>query len=352
MRSNPEWARALAESFREAGALADFLGWPLPDGVETRYPLLVPRRLAALIRAQGPDGALARQFLPNGSETSLPGGLIDPIGDTAHAPTSQLIHRYGDRALLLPTTKCPVNCRYCFRKNELGAEGPFAPERDATFAYLADHPEIEEVILTGGDPLVLSDEKIGQWLEALAGIPHVRWVRFHTRAPVVLPERLDAGLTATLGEFAARFEKILMVLHSNHVSEWDQESRAAVRAFRGPAIEWLSQSVLLKGVNDEPAALAALFRQFSTDGIRPYYLHHPDRVLGAMHFYLPLEEGRRLYGALRDLLPGWAIPQYMLDVPGGHGKVPAFNPEAHAYSGRLLDRKGAQVDAPEQSTHP
>ncbi len=350
--SETNWTSALADGFREAGSLSAFLGWPLPEGVAARYPVLVPRRLAEMIREQGPRGPLALQFLPHADETAVRGGFTDPIGDQVYAQGSQLVHRYQDRALLLPTTKCPVNCRYCFRKNELGADGPFGPDKDATLAHLRANRNIEEVILTGGDPLVLSDERIASWLEALAQIPHVRWVRFHTRAPVVLPERLTPGLADVLRRFAPRFGRLRLVVHTNHASEWDANGRAALRAFQDPAWEWLSQSVLLRGVNDSTEALEELLRQLVEDDVRPYYLHHPDQAAGAMHFYISLMEGRRIFGALRERLPGWALPEYVVDVPGGHGKVPAFNPEGHAYRGKLLNRQGNLVDAPEQPAHP
>lgn len=334
-----DWTQSLAQAFRTSSELSAALGWRLPEGVSARYPLLVPKRLAALIQAAGPDSALARQFLPHVDELSEL-GLDDPIGDQAFAKTAQLIHRYDNRALVIPTTKCPVNCRYCFRKNELGSDTPFAQEREATLNYLVAHPEIEEVIFTGGDPLVLSDEKLEGWLAALAQIPSIRWVRFHTRVPVILPERLTSRLWSILDQHSGRFERFLMVVHTNHQDEWDAETREAVRNFAHPRLEWMSQTVLLKAVNDCESALVGLFRQLVEDGIRPYYLHHPDRVRGGMHFWLELEEGRALYGKLRRQLPGWALPQYVIDIPGGHGKTLAYNPERLDFSGQLIDRLG------------
>lgn len=333
------WTDVLGSAYRDADALGKFLGEELPQDVAKQFPLLVPRRLADKIKRQGAKGVLARQFLPS-IEELLSTGLVDPIGDQAFAKTKQLVHRYDDRALVLPTTKCPVNCRYCFRKNELNEDTPFAQDRDATLNYLKAHPEIEEVVMTGGDPLILSDEKLDAWLEALAQIPTVQWVRFHSRVPVMLPERLNAGLWRVLDKHSTRFKKFLMVVHSNHTDEWDLETRETVQNFQHPRMEWLAQTVLLKGINDSASTLADLFRQFVDDGIRPYYLHHPDQVRGGMHFWLDLPAGRKLYGELRSLLPGWAIPQYVIDVPGGHGKVPAFNPEGHNFSGQLLDRFG------------
>ncbi len=319
--SSADWARALQEAFRDAGSLASHLDWPLPAAVESAYPVLVPRRLADRIKEAGPDSALARQFLPHADELA-PEGLADPIGDQKHAKTSQLVHRYGNRALLLPTTACPVNCRYCFRKNEL-QDGTFGAAREETLAYLRAHPEIEEVIFTGGDPLVLSDEKLDGWLTALAAIPHVRWVRFHTRVPVVLPERLNPELAALLKRHRAHFADLIMVVHTNHVMEWDPATRARVREFL-PELTWLSQTVLLRGVNDTAIILEHLFRQLVADGVRPYYLHHPDDVRGGRHFCLSRQEGAELYRELRQRLPGWALPQYVVETPDGGGKEPAF----------------------------
>lgn len=337
--SPSSWQSVLASAFRDGQSFADFLGTELPSEVAEKYPLLIPQRLAQKIKLQGAAGPLYRQFVPTLEELEQD-GMIDPIGDQTFAKTKQLVHRYDDRALVLPTTKCPVNCRYCFRKNELNADSPFAQEKEATLNYLLAHPEIEEVVLTGGDPLVLSDEKLDAWLTALAEVPTVQWIRFHTRVPVMMPERLTSGLWTVLNKHSTRFKKFLMVVHSNHVDEWDQETREAVQNFLHPRLEWLSQTVLLRGVNDTAEDLSALFRQFVEDGIRPYYLHHPDQVRGGMHFWLDLEAGRQIYLQLRSQLPGWAIPQYVIDVPGGHGKVPAFNPETHNFSGQLLDRHG------------
>jgi lysine 2,3-aminomutase len=204
------------------------------------------------------------------------------------------------------------------------------------------HPEIEEVIFTGGDPLILSDEKLVAWLEMLATIPHIRHIRFHSRVPVILPTRLTEELSDLLESFAGRFT-MTMIVHSNHASEWSDAAIKAVRHFRPGGLRWMSQSVLLKGVNDSSATLGELFRYFAQLAVRAYYLHHPDQVRGGMHFWMDLETGRKIWGALHDLLPGWMLPQYVIDIPGGHGKTPAFNPEGHSFSGSLLDRSGQLI---------
>lgn len=340
MTSHASWQHTLGSAFRDARALAAFLELPIDDGVASTYPLLVPRALAQQIKDQGASGPLALQFLPHAQELEAP-GLVDPIGDQAYAKTAQLIHRYQNRALLIPTTVCPVHCRYCFRKNEL-SDDVFKSDRAATLAYLSAHPEIEEVIFTGGDPLMLSDDKLRAWLSDLAQIPHLEYVRFHSRFPVILPERLTPELSQLLEAFAERF-RILFVVHTNHASEWSPEALQIAQSFRPRGLRWLSQSVLLKGVNDSAIALAELFRMLARTNIEAYYLHHPDQVKGAMHFWLSLEEGRRIWAVLHDQLPGWMLPQYVIDVPGGHGKISAVNPETHTFSGTLLSRRGDPI---------
>jgi lysine 2,3-aminomutase len=340
VNSPASWQHELKQAFRDSQSLRSFLGFDFSLDVATDYPLLVPRNLALLIKEQGPNGALARQFLPHADELSET-GLLDPIGDEEYSKTSQLIHRYDNRALLIPTTVCPVHCRYCFRKNELQSD-MFANDVEATLNYLSANPQIEEVIFTGGDPFMLSDEKLANWLTLLATIASIKFVRFHTRFPVILPERLTLELQTMLEGFQERFQ-ILMVVHTNHADEWTKNAEQSVKNFRPQGVRWLSQSVLLKGVNDSVTDLAGLFRKLATLNIEAYYLHHPDQVRGAMHFWLPLEEGRMIWGQLRTQVPGWMLPQYVIDIPGGHGKVSAFNPEGHHFSGSLLNRSGQLV---------
>ena len=339
MNSPANWQSELAQAFKDSTTLSNFLNWPVAD--LPQYPLLVPQKLAHMMKAQGAEGVLARQFLSHSDEISQL-GVLDPIGDGEHQKTAQLIHRYHNRALLIPTTRCPVNCRYCFRKNEL-QDDVFSQDKERTLQYLSDHTEIEEVIFTGGDPLILSDDKLASWLAALAQIPHIRFVRFHSRVPVILPSRLTVELNTLLQSFQPRFE-IIMVVHTNHPSEWDQEALAAVASYS--SFNWLSQSVLLKGVNDSTEELIELFQFLSRHKIRPYYLHHPDQTRGAMHFGLSLEAGRRIWAGLHHRLPGWMLPQYVVDLPQGPGKVQAFNPENFEFSGSLIDRLGLPRSVP------
>jgi lysine 2,3-aminomutase len=344
------WTSEFKVAFKSVNDLYQFLGEefsPRLSLVEKTYPVFIPRKLAEKIKKLGPESALAKEFLP--SETELDEelnsfGFEDPIGDKNFFKAPQLIHRYENRALFAPTTICPVHCRYCFRKNELNAdEELFQNDFSATLDYLKSHPEISEIIFTGGDPLTLSNEKLEKILSSFSEIKSIRDIRFHTRYPVIMPERIDRGLIGVLSKFADIFRTLTIAVHANHIEEFDEEARLAIRKLADIKVQLLSQTVLLNGVNDSSQDLVTLFEEFINLKVRPYYLHHPDRVKGGMHFYLPLEKGRSLYGSLRDKLPGWAIPHYVIDIPGGHGKVPAFNPESTTFSGQLLGKNGSKI---------
>lgn len=341
------WKSEFAGAFKTLDALYAFLNIRPSEKlreVTKTYPVFIPRSLAAKIKN---SDALFREFVPSIEELS-PKGMEDPIGDRDHQRAPQLIHRYPSRALFTPTSVCPVLCRYCFRKNELSPQDEiFSPEFNETLRYLQDHKEISEIIFTGGDPLTLSNEKITTYLEAFSKISHIRDIRFHTRYPVILPERLDSGFSELIKRFALHFRTMTLAIHANHRDEFDSATDAAIRKIVELPLQVLTQTVLLRGVNDDPQVLKELIEHFLDLKIRPYYLHHPDPVKGAQHFMLSLEEGRRIYGALRPCLPGWAIPQYVIDVPGGEGKIQAFNPEGYAYSGRLLNLQGEILHRPE-----
>jgi lysine 2,3-aminomutase len=344
------WTSEFKQSFKNLKDLYQFLNWPLTTSLEEvakTYPVFIPRKLALKIKEDGPDGVLSRQYLPMDLELDEDlnaFGFDDPIGDKAYFKAPQLIHRYESRALFAPTTICPVHCRYCFRKNELNVNDEiFQQDFVETLSYLKSHPEISEIIFTGGDPLTLSNEKLRKYLEAFSLIPSIKDIRFHTRYPVILPERIDEGLMNLLQDFSKIYRTITIAIHANHVKEFDQEVMMAIRTLASSNAQLLSQTVLLKGINDTKEDLLDLLQLFINLKVRPYYLHHPDRVKGGMHFYLPLETGRKIYHSLRKELPGWAIPQYVIDIPGGHGKVPAFNPEGATYSGHLLTKDGTQV---------
>lgn len=287
--------------------------------------------------------ALINQFVFNDIELNQKSGLIDPIGDQAYAKVPGLIHRYTNRALFIPTEKCPIHCRYCFRKNELASENDFLKnDFDQVLRYLTDHPEINELIFTGGDPLMLSNEKIKFYLEHFAKIASLKFIRFHTRTPIALPKRINQEFTNLLKAFQQRFI-IHLVIHTNHLSEWTDDFYIALKRLNQSHIPMLGQTVLLKEVNDDFQSLKELFENMALYQIRPYYLHHPDQVKGAMHFYLPLKKGREIYSKLRNCLPGWALPNYIIDIPGGAGKTPAYNPESFDFSGKLINRTGQLI---------
>lgn len=350
MDESQNWTNEFSQSFRTIKDLNHFLDWPqlsqLDEVVET-YSLFIPRKLARKIKEQGPEGALARQYIPSKVEID-PSinefGMMDPIGDQKYLRAPQLIHRYPSRALFTPQTVCPVHCRYCFRKNELSIqEEIFKSDFSKTLKYLAEHSEISEIIFTGGDPLTLSNEKIEKYLKAFNDIKSIKDIRFHTRYPVILPERIDQGFINLMQTFSQRFRTLTIAIHTNHKSEWDQISEEAISKLSDTKVQLLSQTVLLKGINDDRVVLLDLFEHLMNLKIRPYYLHHPDRVKGGMHFYLSLEEGRRVYHELRQRLPGWAIPHYIVDIPGGFGKTNAFNPESFIFSGQLISLSGEMI---------
>lgn len=277
--------------------------------------------LAGLVDAGNPQDPIARQFTPSPDEAlSAPDDLIDPIGDLKNSKLDCLVHRHPDRALLVPTWACPVHCRFCFRRDRVGGKGPGPAMLKAALDYIRSHSEIREVILTGGDPLMLPSGKLGALMRELAAVDHVQSLRIHSRVPVAAPGRVSAALARALGRLV---KPVNLVAHVNHASEITPEAGAAFWRLRKAGVALFSQSVLLKGVNDRPETLEALFAALLAAGVKPYYLHHPDLVPGTAHFRLGLKEGRALVKSLRSRLSGLALPVYILDQPGGEGKIPA-----------------------------
>lgn len=295
---------------------------PALGPVAARYAVAITPHVAGLIDRADPADPIARQFVPTPAELDIrPEELEDPIGDGAHSPVEGVVHRYPDRVLLKLLHACPVYCRFCFRREMVGPGGAqiLAPEAlDKALAYIRGRPEIFEVILTGGDPLALSPRRLGEVLAALATIPHVRTLRIHTRVPVVEPARVDGELLAALARFAG---PVWVAIHANHPREFAPEARAAVARLAGAGHPLVSQTVLLAGINDDPAVLADLMRTFVANRIKPYYLHHPDLAPGTAHFRVPLSRGRKIVRALAGRLSGLAQPTYVLDIPGGYGKA-------------------------------
>lgn len=307
--------------------LRDLVAAGLSDGaglepVAARYAIGITPAIAALIDPNDPADPMAKQFVPTSAELlTTPDERSDPIGDLAHSPVEGIVHRYPDRVLLKAVHVCPVYCRFCFRREMVGPQGLgtlTSAELDVAIAYIADHPEIWEVILTGGDPLVLSPRRLGEIMGRLAQIEHVRIVRFHTRVPVVEPERIDAAMVEALRSSG---KTTYLAVHANHPREFTPQSRAALAMLVDGGIALVSQSVLLKGVNDDVETLTALMRGFVENRVKPYYLHHPDLAPGTSHFRVGIGEGQALVAALRGRISGLAQPTYVLDIPGGFGKA-------------------------------
>ncbi|MCA8932455.1 MAG: lysine-2,3-aminomutase-like protein, partial [Rhodospirillaceae bacterium] len=290
--------------------------------VARRYATAITPAMAELIDPADPDDPIARQFLPDVRELNeAPGERSDPIGDVAHSPLPGLIHRYADRVLLTLHHACPVYCRFCFRRTRVGPGGAAldAAGLEAALAYIDGHPEIWEVILSGGDPLLISPRRLDRVLGRLDAIGHVGVVRLHSRVPVADPSRVTPDLAATLRRADTA---VWMSVHTNHPRELTEDAAAAIARLVDAGVPVVSQTVLLRGVNDDPAILEALFRRLVRLRVKPYYLHHPDAAPGTAHFRLSLAEGQAIAGALRGRVSGLCQPTYVLDIPGGHGKVP------------------------------
>lgn len=293
------------------------------DAVAARYAVAVTPTLAGLIDPADPADPIARQFVPDAREIeTLPEELEDPIGDEAHSPVAGIVHRYPDRVLLKLVGVCAVYCRFCFRREMVGpgAETSLSEEAlEAALAYVAAHPEVWEVVVTGGDPLIAAPRRLADLMRRLAAISHVKIVRFHTRVPIASPERVTPALVDSL---RAAGLTTYVAVHANHARELGPEARAALARLADAGIALVGQSVLLAGVNDDADTLSALFRALVENRVKPYYLHHPDLAPGTAHFRLPIERGQELMRALRGRISGLAIPTYVLDIPGGFGKVP------------------------------
>ena len=292
------------------------------ERVAQRYAIAITPGVAALIDRADPNDPIARQFVPDIAElTTTPDECADPIGDDTHSPVDGIVHRYPDRVLLKLVNVCAVYCRFCFRREMVGPSKPMlTPDKlDAALGYIATHPQVWEVILTGGDPLVLSARRLGEVIRRIAAIEHVKIVRLHTRVPVVSPEKITPALIRAL---KAPGKTTYVALHANHPRELTPQVRAACARIADAGIPMVSQSVLLRGVNDDAATLEALMRAFVECRIKPYYLHHGDLAPGTSHFRTSIDDGQALMRALRGRVSGLAQPTYVLDIPGGHGKVP------------------------------
>jgi lysine 2,3-aminomutase len=311
--------------------------------VAARYAVAVSDTIANLIDRSDPLDPIARQFIPSEAELiATPQERADPIGDEANSPVPGIVHRHKDRVLFKLVHACPVYCRFCFRREMVGPDGETAllPQAfEAALAYIESHPEIWEVILTGGDPFILSARRAGEVGIRLAAIPHVKIIRWHTRVPVVDPAHITDEFVASLIVPGATS---IVALHANHPRELTAEVRAACARLIDAGIPMLSQSVLLRGVNDDIETLEALMRAFVETRIKPYYLHHADLAPGTSHFRVPIEEGQRLLRELRGRVSGICVPHYVLDIPGGYAKAPLTSEEVEktATGYRVRDHAG------------
>ena len=309
--------------------------------VAERYAIALTSFLANRIDRADPEDPIARMFVPRPEElVRTPEELADPIGDERHTPVPGIVHRYPDRVLLKPVAVCPVYCRFCFRREMVGpgiGETLSPAELEAALDYVRTQPGVREVILTGGDPFMLSPARAKALTEAIAAIPHVDIIRWHTRMPVADPSRVTPAFVEAL---KAPGKAVYVSIHINHVKELSPETRQAAARMADAGIPLLSQSVLLRGVNDDVETLAELMQALVAARIRPYYLHHPDLAPGTGHFRVSVEAGQALYSALRDRVSGLAVPQYVIDIPGGVSKANAARsdlvetPDRRALRGR------------------
>ncbi len=324
----PEWQRELAAAIRDADELRSMLDLPDDAAGDAGFPVRVPRGYVARMRRGDPHDPLLAQVLPSAGESEeVPGFGPDPVGDRAAMIRPGVLHKYHGRVLLVATGACGIHCRYCFRREFPYADAnPRPDDWQAAIDYIADDDSIEEVILSGGDPLSLPDRKLAGLVERIEAIPHVGTLRIHTRLPVVLPERVDAALCSWLE--GTRLAKVV-VLHANHGNEIDASVSAAVARLRATGAVVLNQAVLLRGVNDEADAMVGLSRRLFAAGVLPYYLHMLDPVRGAAGFETGSGEARRLMAAVAARLPGYLVPRLVVEQAGRPGKTPL----AHDWSG-------------------
>jgi len=324
LRQVPDWQTALRQAITEPADLLEVLGlgpeWlPAARDAARAFPLRVPRGFVARMRRGDPADPLLRQVLPLAEECQVvPGFGPDPVGDLAAHKVPGVLHKYQGRVLLTTTGACAIHCRYCFRRHFPYAEANASTDNwRAALDYIALHPDVREVILSGGDPLTLSDRRLSEFVQTVAAIPHVERLRLHTRLPVVLPERVTAELCAWLSDTRL---KTVVVIHANHAQELDTAVHVACARLADSGATLLNQSVLLRGVNDSVTALAQLSEALFAAGVLPYYLHLLDRVQGAAHFDVNENNARQLLAGLNAGLPGYLVPRLVREVPGAPGK--------------------------------
>lgn len=322
------WQYELTKTIRTLDQLERHVSLPSRDALRAvlkNMRLAITPHTAHLIDFTDPSDPLFLLTVPQAQELAItPEERADPIGDEAKSPVPFLTHRYPDRVLVYVTFSCSAYCRFCFRRFKTGqaTPGPTAADRERICAYVRAHPEVDEVILTGGDPLTLVDAQLEEWLAALRAIPTVTRLRIHTRVPVNLPSRVTSSLVSLLRAAMDPTHPVYVVTHFNHPRELAPENIRALAALVDVGIVVRNQAVLLRGVNDDALTLRTLFKRLTDVRVVPYYLHQLDLARGTGHFRVPIEEGIALMRALQGTTTGIALPRYMLDLPGGHGKVP------------------------------
>ncbi len=328
----------------------------LPEiaAVAREFAISVTPAMAELVDPADPADPIAAQFVPSAAElATAPEERQDPIGDERHSPIKGIVHRYPDRVLLKPVHVCPVYCRFCFRREAVGPGGEALSSDELTAAldYIRARPQIWEVIITGGDPLMLAPRRLREIVAALDTIPHLGVIRLHSRVPIVAPERVTEALVASLEAEKAVF----LVRHANHPRELAPAARAACRRLGRAGIALLGQTVLLKGVNDDPATLTSLLRGLVAMRVKPYYLHHADLARGTSRFRTSIERGQELMRSLRGHVSGLCQPSYVLDIPGGYGKAPigpTYLESAGDGTWRVEDFRGARHAYPPPGDEP
>jgi L-lysine 2,3-aminomutase len=324
----PSWRQRIKSAIRDAAELCRRLGLP-PEFIApakraaATFPLFVPEPYLSRIRPGAPSDPLLRQVLPLDAELDETlGYTADPVDDAAAQVSEGLLRKYAGRALLITTGACAVHCRYCFRRHFPYSEAPKGLEAWTTaLEAIAADPSLDEVILSGGDPLTLADNFLAELIRRIATIDHIRRIRVHTRLPIVIPQRVTADLIAALRQ--TRLAPIVVV-HANHPQEIDAEVRTAFAQLADAGIPLLNQAVLLRGVNDDVEALIELSQTLVNNRVMPYYLHQLDPVQGAAHFQVPEETGLALIAELQSRLPGYAVPRYVRETPGKESKTPIY----------------------------
>ncbi len=308
--------------------------------VGEKYAIAMTSNFVDAIVDTHPDDPVLRQFLPSIEELkTTPEELDDPIGDHPNTPVKGIVHRHKDRVLLKIVSVCPVYCRFCFRREMIGPDkdNMLRPEEvDAALDYIASHPEIWEVILTGGDPMMLSPKRAKDLTKRLESIPHVKVIRWHTRIPVAQPEKVTDEYVSAI---TSHTKSVYVALHSNHTNEFTPAAKSACARIVNAGIPMISQTVLLKGINDNLEALSALMRTFVENRIRPYYLHHPDFAPGTSHFRVSVQQGQKLMDGLRNTLSGLCTPTYVVDIPGGVSKA-IVTPSDARFADEKLELRG------------